>query len=203
MKLGKLEEFPLLDPPRPEAIREGIRTLFELGALDEKQQLTAIGQQLGRFPVDPRVGRMILAADENGVLAEVLPIAAALEIQDPRDRPPENKQAADEAHAAFIDGRSDFLSYLRLWRYYEEARSDHSRNKLTRVLRKQFLSPNRMREWSDVYRQLREMVASSGSHQSKTGKRSIGTIQYSEDKTRIVDDDRYAAIHQSLMAGLL
>ena len=203
LKLGKLEEFPLLDPPRPEAIREGIRTLFELGALDEKHQLTEIGQQLGRFPVDPRVGRMILAADENGVLPEVLPIAAALEIQDPRDRPPENKQAADEAHAAFIDGRSDFLSYLRLWRYYEEARSDHSRNKLTRVLRKQFLSPNRMREGADVYRQLREMVASSGSHRSKTGKRSIGTIQYSEDKTLIVDDDRYAAIHQSLMAGLL
>lgn len=91
LKLGKLEEFPLLDPPRPEAIREGIRTLFELGALDEKQQLTDIGQQLGRFPVDPRVGRMILAADENGVLPEVLPIAAALEIQDPRDRPPEKK----------------------------------------------------------------------------------------------------------------
>ncbi len=203
LKLGKLEEFPLLDPPRPEAIREGIRTLFELGALDEKQQLTDIGQQLGRFPVDPRVGRMILAADENGVLPEVLPIAAALEIQDPRDRPPEKKQAADEAHAAFIDSRSDFLSYLRLWRYYEQARSDHSRNKLTRVLRKQFLSPNRMREWSDVYRQLKEMVASAGSHRSKKRKRSIGTIQYSNDQTRIVDDDRYAAIHQSLMTGLL
>ena len=203
LKLGKLEEFPLLDPPRPEAIREGIRTLFELGALDEKQQLTDIGQQLGRFPVDPRVGRMILAADENGVLPEVLPIAAALEIQDPRDRPPEKKQAADEAHAVFIDSRSDFLSYLRLWRYYEQVRSDHSRNKLTRVLRKQFLSPNRMREWSDVYRQLKEMVASAGSHRSKNRKRSIGTIQYSDDQTRIVDDDRYAAIHQSLMTGLL
>ncbi|OUX50906.1 MAG: ATP-dependent RNA helicase HrpA [Rhodopirellula sp. TMED283] len=203
LKLGKLEEFPLLDPPRPEAIREGIRTLFELGALDEKQQLTDIGRQLGRLPVDPRVGRMILAADENGVLPEVLPIAAALEIQDPRDRPPEKKQAADEAHAAFMDSRSDFLSYLRLWRYYEQARSEHSRNKLTRVLRKQFLSPNRMREWSDVYRQLKEMVASVGSHRSKTRKRSIGTIQYSDDKTRIVDDDRYAAIHQALMTGLL
>lgn len=203
LKLGKLEEFPLLDPPRPEAIREGIRTLFELGALDDKQQLTDIGRQLGRFPVDPRVGRMILAADENGVLPEVLPIAAALEIQDPRDRPPEKKQAADEAHAVFQDSQSDFLSYLRLWRYYEQARSDHSRNKLTRVLRKQFLSPNRMREWADVYRQLREMVASSGTRQSKTRKRSIGNIQYSDDKTRVVDDDRYAAIHQSLMTGLL
>ncbi len=203
LKLGKLEEFPLLDPPRPEAIREGIRTLFELGALDEKQQLTEIGKQLGRFPVDPRVGRMILAAEENGVLPEVLPIAAALEIQDPRDRPPEQQQAADEAHAMFIDGRSDFLSYLRLWRYYDQARSDHSRNKLTRVLRKQFLSPNRMREWSDVYRQLRDMVASTGSQRTDNRKRPIPAIQYSDDRTRIVDDDRYEAIHQSLMAGLL
>lgn len=203
LKLGRLEEFPLLDPPRPAAIREGIRTLFELGALDEKQELTEIGRQLGRFPVDPRVGRMILAADENGVLPEILPIAAALEIQDPRERPPEQKQAADEAHAPFIDSRSDFLSYLRLWRYYEQARSDHSRNKLTRVLRKQFLSPNRMREWSDVYRQLKEMVTSSGSHRSKNRKRAIGNIRYSDDQTQIVDDDRYAAIHQSLMTGLL
>ena len=203
LKLGKLEEFPLLDPPRPEAIREGIRTLFELGALDDRQELTEIGQQLGRFPVDPRVGRMILAADENGVLPEVLPIAAALEVQDPRDRPPDKKQAADEAHAAFIDDRSDFLSYLRMWRYYEQARSEHSRNKLQRVLRTQFLSPSRMREWTDVYRQLREMVATATDNHRKTRKRSIPAIHYSDDDKQIVDDDRYAAIHQSLMAGLL
>ncbi len=199
LKLGRLEEFPLLDPPRPEAIREGIRTLFELGALDERQELTEIGHKLGRFPVDPRVGRMILAADENGVLPEVLPIAAALEVQDPRDRPPDRKQAADEAHAAFTDSRSDFVAYLRLWRYYEQARSEHGRNQLRRVLRKQFLSPNRMREWTDVYRQLRDMVLT----ENKNRKRRIPPIQYSEDDKQIVDDDRYAAIHQSLMAGLL
>ena len=203
LKLGKLEEFPLLDPPRPEAIREGIRTLFELGALDERQELTDIGHKLGRFPVDPRVGRMILAADENGVLPEVLPIAAALEIQDPRERPPEKKQAADEAHATFIDARSDFLSYLRLWRYYEQARSEHSRNKLLRVLRKQFLSPNRMREWTDVYRQLRDMVITATDNHKEHRKRSIPAIQYSDNDKQIVDDERYAAIHQSLMTGLL
>lgn len=203
LRLGKLEEFPLLDPPRPEAIREGIRTLVELGAIDDRQQLTDIGWKLGRMPVDPRVGRIVLAADEHGVLAEILPIAAALEIQDPRDRPPEKRQAADEAHSQFADGRSDFLAYLRLWRYYEQARNDFSRNKLTRTLRKQFLSPTRMREWADVYRQLREMVSNSLENKKSKSKGRIGKIRYCDDDKKFVDDDRYAAIHQSLLAGLL
>ncbi len=202
LKLGPLDEFPLLDPPRPEAIREGIRTLVELGALDDRHELTDIGWKLGRMPVDPRVGRMILAAEEFGALPEVLPIAAALEIPDPRDRPPEKRQAADEAHAAFADPHSDFLSFLRLWRYYEQARSQHSRSKLTRVLRNQFLSPTRMREWSDVYRQLKEVAATSLG--GNTGsRRSIGSIRYSDDPDQFVDDDRYEAIHQSLLTGLL
>lgn len=201
--LGRLEEFPLLDPPRPEAIREGIRTLVELGALDDRQELTEIGCRLGRLPVDPRVGRIILAAEENGVLPEVLPIAAALEIQDPRDRPPEKRQAADEAHSEFVDPKSDFLSFLRLWRYYEEAKKEHGRNKLTRVLRRQFLSPARMREWSDVYRQLREMAMNSASDQKRSKRPKIGSIRYSDDDKYIVDEDRYGAIHQSLLAGLL
>jgi ATP-dependent helicase HrpA len=213
LRLGTLTEFPLLDPPRPESIREGMRTLIELGAIDDRHELTEIGWKLGRMPVDPRVGRIILAAHENGVLPEILPIAAALEIQDPRDRPPEKRQAADEAHAEFVDGRSDFLSYLRLWRYYEQARSDLSRNKLTRTLRKQFLSPSRMREWSDVYRQLREMVSSVAFRSAKDAKRGafaerkatarIGKIRFDEDGQKLVTDDHYAAIHQSLLAGLL
>jgi ATP-dependent helicase HrpA len=202
LRLGRLEDFPLLDPPRDESIREGLRTLTELGAIDDRHELTAIGRKLGRMPVDPRVGRIILAADENGVLAEVLPIAAAMEIPDPRDRPPEKQQAADEAHAPFTDSQSDFLSYLRLWRYYEDARSNLSRSKLERSLRKQFLSPNRMREWSDIYRQLREMASSQlGDRKSK---RKIGKIRFLEDDPKfIVGRDHYEAIHQSLLAGLL
>ncbi len=213
LRLGKLQDFPLLDPPRPEAIREGIRTLIELRAIDDHHELTEIGWKLGRMPVDPRVGRILLAAHDNGVLAEVLPIAAALEIQDPRDRPPEKQQAADEAHRQFADDRSDFLSYLRLWRHYEQARSELSRNQLTRALRKQFLSPNRMREWSDVYRQLREMAATVASHSTKdaatnsTAERKattpIGKIRYAHDDQQLVCDEHYAAIHQSLLAGLL
>ncbi len=195
LRLGPLEEFPLLDPPRPEAIREGIRTLLELGALDDRHELTEIGWQLGRMPVDPRVGRMILAADEFGVLPEVLPIAALLEIPDPRDRPPEKRQAADEAHAQFADPRSDFMAYLRLWKYYEDARGEHSRSKLQRVLRKQFLSPTRMREWSDIYRQLKDM-ASTTLGDKRNSRRKIGPIRYSEDPAKFVDDLRYDGIHQ-------
>ncbi|WP_345326862.1 ATP-dependent RNA helicase HrpA [Novipirellula rosea] len=202
LRLGRLEEFPLLDPPRPESIREGIRTLMELRAIDDKHELTEIGQKLGRLPVDPRVGRMILAADEFGVLPEILPIAAALEIQDPRDRPQEKQQAADEAHAMFKDPNSDFLSYLKLWRHYEEAREKHSRSKLTRVLRQQFLSPNRMREWSDVYRQLKEMVATSLGER-KGARKKIGAIRFADDPERLLDANLDDALHQALLTGLL
>ncbi|WP_146403657.1 ATP-dependent RNA helicase HrpA [Planctomycetes bacterium CA13] len=202
LNLGRIEQFPLLDPPRPEAIREGLRTLTELSAIDDRHELTELGKTLGRLPVDPRVGRMILAADQFGVLAEVLPIAAALEIQDPRDRPQEKQQAADEAHAAFKDLQSDFLSYLKLWRYYDQARSDHSRSKLTRVLRQQFLSPNRMREWSDVYRQLKEMAATS--LRSRKGKRTkIGAIRYADDPSLVVEENIGDLVHQALLSGLL
>ncbi|TWT53471.1 ATP-dependent RNA helicase HrpB [Rubripirellula amarantea] len=202
LKLGRLEDFPLLDPPRPEAIREGLRTLTELGAIDDRHELTSIGKKLGRMPVDPRVGRIILAADENGVLAEVLPIAAAMEIPDPRDRPPEKQQAADEAHSDFTDSQSDFLSYLRLWRHYETARSDFGRSKLDRTLKKQFLSPTRMREWSDIYRQLREMASQTLGDRKQ--KRSIGKIRYLDVNDKfVVSADHYEAIHRSLLAGLL
>ncbi|WP_404310960.1 ATP-dependent RNA helicase HrpA [Neorhodopirellula lusitana] len=220
LQLGKIEDFPLIDPPRPEAIREGMRTLAELGAIDDDDELTDIGWQLGRMPVDPRVGRILIAGMELGVLPEVLPIAAAMEIPDPRDRPPEKRQAADEAHSAFADPQSDFLSQLRLWKFYDEMSTKYGRGKLTRVMRQNFLSPTRMREWSDVYRQLRDMVSSSKGGQSNRGKQRgrgdssrknrIGPIRYAEptpakknEVPNIVDDDKYALIHQALLTGLL
>lgn len=210
--LGTLENFPLLDPPRPELIREGIRTLIEIGAIDDRHALTPIGRRLGRLPVDPRVGRILLAAEENGVLPEILPIAAALEIQDPRDRPPDQRQAADQAHAPFSDPRSDFLGYLRLWRFHENAKVEYSRNKLTRVLKQNFLSPARMHEWFDVYRQLKQMMSESKLESNRISKKApdstkastkIGSIRWNEDDVELVDPDRYIAIHQSLLAGLL
>ena len=205
---GSLDSLPLLDVPRPESIREGVQTLRELNAIDEDGDLTAIGRTLGRMPVDPRIGRIILAADEQNVLPEVLPIAAALEIPDPRQRPQDNQQAADQAHAEFADSESDFLSLLRLWRYYESARADYSRSKLTRELRKRFLSPTRMREWSDVYRQLREIAsdlrASPKRNAGKPRRAKLGPIRFADDLAKqTLDKDRYADVHQALLSGFL
>ena len=157
-RLGAIEEFPFLDPPRPDAIQDGYRTLFELGAIDDGGELTDIGRRLARLPVDPRIGRMILAAAEEGCLPEVLVIAAVLEVQDPRERPAEKQQAADERHAQFADPASDFLSYLRLWNFYHELREKLSRNQLRRACQQNFLSFNRMREWLDIHRQLKQLV---------------------------------------------
>ena len=204
---GSLDSLPLLDVPRPESIREGVQTLLELGALDDRHELTSIGRKLGRMPVDPRIGRIILAADELGVLAEILPIAAALEIPDPRQRPQEKQQAADEAHAEFRDSQSDFLSYLRLWRFYEQTRSDVSRSKLSRVLSRRFLSPTRMREWADTYRQLREIASQLGDSSKGSKRRSgkkIGSVRYeTSSQDLILSKERYAAVHQALLSGFL
>ncbi len=199
LRLGDVESFPFIDPPRPEAVREGVKTLREIGAIDRHDELTEIGRTLGRMPVDPRVGRMLIAAGQFGVLAEVLVIAAALEIQDPRERPPDKRQAADEVHTRFQDPRSDFLSFLKLWRFYQARRGDVSRSKLDRVCRSHFLSPQRMREWTDVHRQLRQMAMQIGPRRDQ----SIAAIRYDEDLEKVIPEDRYATIHQAILTGVL
>ena len=183
-QLGDIESFPFLDPPHPEAIRDGYRTLFELGALDEQRELTEIGRTLSHFPTDPRIGRMILAADEEGCLHEVLIIAAALEVQDPRDRPADRRQAADARHEQFAHESSDFLTYLNLWDFYWQLKNKLSRGQLRKALRDHFLSNVRMMEWLDVHRQLKQLVEQRG---LKVGPRR----------------DDAAAIHRALLSGLL
>lgn len=155
--LGDVEAYPFLDPPEPRAITEGYRVLDELGALGDKRELTALGHRLARFPVDPRIGRMILAGAELGCLREVLVIAAALNIQDPRERPREAQQKADDLHRQFKDERSDFVGLLRLWAFVRDAERKGSSN-LRRVCRDSFLSFMRVREWGELYRQLEEIV---------------------------------------------
>lgn len=182
--LGEVERFPFLDPPRSEAVRDGYRTLFELGALDDRQELTELGRRLARIPVDPRLGRMILAAEEHRCLHEVLIIAAALAVQDPRWRPPERAEAADAAHARFADPDSDFLTYIRLWEFYQELKQSGGRHRLRRACQENFLSYSRMREWQDIHRQLLEMVEQAG---LKLG-------PWCHD---------YAAIHRAILAGFL
>ncbi len=217
LDLGPIDEFPFLDPPRPEAIRDGYRDLFELGATNDKRQLTPIGRQLARLPVDPRIGRMILEANREGCLADVLIIAAALEVQDPRDRPAERQQEADAAHAQWADPDSDFLGWLKLWDFVARLKEQTSRGQFRKACRQHFLSEVRLREWHDVHRQLLEMVGQVG---LKAGKRkwnqASGERKLPDDSileksqrhreahaSRSPDADAYAAIHRSLLAGLL
>jgi ATP-dependent helicase HrpA len=172
LRLGPIERFPFLDPPRPEAVRDGYRTLVELGALDAKGELTEVGRQLSRLPVDPRFGRMILAGAEEGCLQEVLIIAAALAVQDPRERPLDKQEAADACHALLADAESDFIAVLKLWDFYHKLKSELSRSQLRKACRQNFLSLNRMREWLDVHRELLELASRAGLSQKPAAGRS-------------------------------
>ena len=223
LKLGSLTEFPLMDPPGAESIRDGERTLLELNAIDSTGKLTKIGRQLGALPCDPRVGRMLLEASERGCAPEVLVIAAAIECQDVRQRPAGYRDQADEAHQKFQDPHSDFLSLIRLWDFFEKLKSDLGRSRLKKALEKNFLSHQGFREWADVVRQLRELMLAA---KIKVGKRKLnleavdpivferskdqkgnrGRQQNSEQEKAIAKLKRpshYAAIHQSLLTGML
>jgi ATP-dependent helicase HrpA len=154
LRLGDIAEFPFLDPPHSRAISDGYRVLEELGAMSEDGELTRIGEQLGRLPLDPRLGRMILGGRDEHALREVVIIAAALGLQDPRERPQAVAQKADEAHRAFRDEGSDFAAYLKLWQFWQESRKKLSRRQLQKLCRDKFLSYFRMREWEDIHEQI-------------------------------------------------
>jgi ATP-dependent helicase HrpA len=162
LRLGDIERFPFLDPPQQRAITEGYRVLEELGAIDDAGRLTPLGEQLGKLPVDPRLGRMILGGRDEGALREVLVIAAALGLQDPRDRPQAAQQRADEAHRKFREEGSDFAGYLKLWAFWHEARARSSRSQMHKLCRDNFLSYNRMREWEDIHEQLVRVMRELG-----------------------------------------
>ena len=191
--LGTVEDFPFLEPPPKRAIADGYQLLAELGAVDELNDLTPIGHELARLPLDPRVGRMILEARSREALTEVLVIAAAFSVQEVRDRPLEHQQAADAAHKKFDDERSEFIGDLKLWTWLENARGanlqgkgEHkvSQRKQEQLLRDNFISPRRVREWRDIHSQLNTVVA--------------------EHKWRLNGlPATYEQIHLSMLAGLL
>jgi ATP-dependent helicase HrpA len=212
LRLGSVDEFPFLDPPRPEAVNDGYKTLFELGAIDDRRQLTGIGKQLSRLPIDPRIGRMILAASEEGCLHAMLIIAAALELQDPRDRPVEKQKQADEKHAHFAHEESDFLSYLKLWDFYHGVRQKLSHSQLRKACQQNFLSAARLREWTDIHRQLLQLANESGLKVvQRRGRESFSpdavleatTRGNGEKDSRPLERDDYDAIHRALLCGLL
>ncbi|RQR78203.1 MULTISPECIES: ATP-dependent RNA helicase HrpA [unclassified Burkholderia] len=163
LHLTAIESFPFLEPPPGRAIADGYQLLNELGAVDDDNALTPLGRELARLPLDPRVGRMILAARDQQSLREVLIIASALSVQDPRDRPIEAQEQADQAHRRFADERSEFLQWLKIWAWFEEAVAHKKSNRqLIDACRQNFLSHLRLREWRDVHSQLLTVVREHG-----------------------------------------
>ena len=163
LRLGDVEAFPFLEPPPGRAIADGYHLLQELGAVDDGNQLTPIGRQLARLPLDPRIGRMILAARDHLCLREVLVVASALSVQDPRERPLEAQAAADQAHRQFVDEKSEFLGWLKLWKWFEDAVAHKKSNRqLLDTCKAAFVSQVRMREWRDVHSQLLTTVTEQG-----------------------------------------
>ena len=161
--LGDVVAFPFIDPPDRRNIKDGIALLHELGALDltekdVRRRLTPIGRRLAQLPCDPRLARMVLAAGENGCLREVMVIAAALSIQDPRERPVDAQQAAAEKHARFADENSDFLAFLNLWHYLAEQQRELSSSQFRKLCRREYLNYLRIREWQDIHGQLRQVA---------------------------------------------
>ncbi len=160
--IGDIRDFPFLDPPPRRAVDEGYRVLEELGAIDESGELTEIGKKLSRLPLDPRLGRMVLGGEREGALREVLVVASALGVQDPRERPLSAQRAADEAHRKFRDEASDFAGVIKLWHAYKQAEVRLSQNQLRKWCRDNFLSHLRMREWSDIHQQISQIVREMG-----------------------------------------
>ncbi|MCL7379732.1 ATP-dependent RNA helicase HrpA [Streptomyces sp. 35G-GA-8] len=190
--LGDIEKFPFIDPPDHRNIRDGVQLLQELGAFDPsqaaqkdpKKRLTPLGRKLSQLPVDPRLARMVIEADRNGCVREVMVIAAALSIQDPRERPVDKQTQADQQHARFKDETSDFLAFINLWRYIREQQKTLSSSAFRRMCKSEYLNFLRIREWQDIYSQLRTVAKQMGIHLNE-------------------EDAADQSIHVSLLAGLL
>ncbi len=184
MQLGEIEKFPFVEAPDLRLIRDGYKLLFEVGAVDADFNLTPVGHTLAKLPVDPRLGRMLLTAEKEGAIKEVMVMAAALAIQDPRERPMDKQQAADEKHARFKAEDSDFLSLLNLWDYFHQQRKELSKSQFRKLCQKEFLSWTRLQEWHDIHQQIRSTLLESG-------------IKENEKPAE------YSGIHRSLLSGLL
>ena len=180
-----VEDFPFIDPPDPRAVADGWQQLTELGAVDESRALTAIGRSMARLPVDVKLARMLVAAQAHGCLREMLAIASFLGIQDPRERPADQRAAADNAHAEFADPKSEFVGILKLWEAYRQAHADSTQSQLRRWCEKHFLGFLRMREWRELHRQLKLQCGDLGWEDRASG-----------------DSASYAVLHRALIAGL-
>ncbi|MEU9829061.1 ATP-dependent RNA helicase HrpA [Micromonospora chersina] len=195
--LGDIGAFPFIDPPDRRNVTDGVNLLHELGALnpaetDPAKRLTALGRRLAQLPVDPRLARMVLEGERNGCATEVVVIAAALSIQDPRERPADKQAQADQAHARFADKESDFVAYLNLWRYLREQQRELSSSAFRRMCKAEYLNYLRVREWQDIVSQLRQVLRTSDKGEGRRG----GGADLPEE----IDTPK---VHQSLLPGLL
>ncbi|MCD8351235.1 MAG: ATP-dependent RNA helicase HrpA [Planctomycetaceae bacterium] len=192
--LGAVEDFPFLDPPQPSRIQEGYRELAELGALDDKRVITASGRRMANLPVEPRFARILLEARRTGALEPALIIVSMLSVQDPRERPTNKKGEAEAAHRRFLHGKSDFLSWLQLWKFYDDALATlPSKSQARKFCRQNFLNYLRMQEWRDIHRQAGDIMTSVADKQEKVNPAALAS-----DK-----DGGYARLHKALLAGLL
>lgn len=201
MKLGEVNNFPFIEPPEYKSVNDGLRQLQELGALDKNRRLTNHGRQLAKLPLEPRVAKMVMAGQDNAVLGEVLIIASFLSIQDPRVINEANRQAANKAYKQFEDERSDFILVLNLWRFYEDKRQHLSQNKLRKLCKINFLSYLRMKEWHDLFMQLKSSLKRSGIVVDQL--HLYEEINKGKETIERLADIHSIAIHRSLLAGLL
>ena len=199
LRLGQIEAFPFLEPPDPRSIADGWQTLAELGAVDEQRALTATGRLMAKLPVDVKLARMLVAAQAHGCLREMLAIAAFLGIQDPRERPADQRAAADSAHAPFADARSEFLGILRLWDAYDTAHGELTQSQLRKWADRHFLGFLRLREWRELHRQLKLACADLGWDVAAAPDPADGGEGPAGDKAA---KRRYTALHRALIAGL-
>ena len=223
LRLGTIEDFPFIEPPDGKAISDGFNLLQELSAVNREGQLTPLGRQLARLPIDPRLGRMVLEAAKLGSLDEILIVASALSVQDPRERPMDRQQAADQAHAQWKDVNSDFAALINLWRGFEEKRQELGSSPLRNWCKKNFLNYMRLREWRDSHRQLvliarelqlsaskteggRERQPAQGAQQAKpTTDTKVNVIvrEQAEASEAAQRAKGYAAVHKAILSGLL
>jgi len=220
LRLGDVVEFPFIEAPSSRLINDGYLLLQELGAVNARREITELGKQLARLPLDPRVARMILAARKENCLREILVIAAALAIQDPRERPMDKREAADQAHAKFAGEDSDFMSFLKLWEWYDHALKNKKSNRdLLNQCHQHFLSFLRLKEWRELHAQLTEMVGEifedekpvrQAMQAREANERATKTVQIvrreaseAGDKAIVKHDVQYAQIHRALLSGLL
>ncbi|MGK0464509.1 MAG: ATP-dependent helicase HrpA [Lentimonas sp.] len=208
-RLGDIHDFPFIDPPTEIAIRSGYRLLNELGAVAESSkntfELTRLGHQLAQLPIDPSIARMLLQAREENALEDVLIIAAGLSIQDPRERPAEQAKEADSMHKRFIHKESDFLTLLNIWKSYHQEMEQLSQSKLRKFCKQHFISFQRIREWREIYEQLRHIlkdlrIATLRPLSDRSGENPQSTT---EDTHFHLTDQGYTAIHRSILSGLL